>query len=262
MRFVDTHAHLDFPQFDIDRLDLIAKLTEREIDVICISTSLESVEAVTALASNNDRIWGLVGVHPTDVTSDVVVRLPELLAGWDEAFASNRKIVGIGEIGLDYFHDQSAGAAKVQQAALRQILTLAHEKDYPVSFHCRDAYGDLLTILADYPGLRGVMHCFSGNQEQANSFLALGLHLSFTAIITYPKNVDLQEVVKAVPLDKMLVETDCPFLPPHDKRGQRNDPTTVIAVAEKIAELKNIAPVEVAEATSLAADRLFHLQNS
>ncbi len=259
MRFVDTHAHLDFPQFDTDRLDLIAKLAEREIDTICISTSLKSVDTVIALASNNDRIWGMVGVHPSDVTGDVVVRLPELLAGWDEAIVSNRKIVGIGEIGLDYHHDQSVSAANAQKAALRQILSLAQQKDYPVSFHCREAYGDLLTILADYPSLRGVIHCFSGNREQADSFLALGLHLSFTAIITYPKNVGLQEVVKMAPLDKLLVETDCPFLPPQDKRGQRNDPAGVIAVAEKIAELKNVSPKEVAEATTLAADTLFGL---
>lgn len=261
MRFVDSHAHLDFPQYNADRAEIIASLKYQEIDVINISTSLESVGDVVRLASEHDHIWGLVGLHPTEITQENLLQLPELINDWDKLIRTNSKIVGVGEIGLDYYHNKTSAAAAVQKTALRQFLSWAKEKDYPVSFHCRDAYGDLLTILADYPGLRGVVHCFSGSNTQAEGFLNLGLHISFTAIITYPGNEELRQVVKQVPLEKILIETDAPFLPVNEKRGQRNDPGAVIAVASKIAELKDISPKDVAEATNLAADTLFGLRS-
>lgn len=262
LRAVDTHAHLDFPEFAADRDAVIAQLRDQTIGVINISTSIESVAAVDRLSRENDLIWGLVGLHPTDITAETFLQLPSLLTGWDKLFAANPKLVGVGEIGLDYFHDRSTEAANRQKAALRQLLTWAKESDRPISFHCRDAYGDLATLLGDYPGLRGVIHCFSGTFEQAQAVLTLGFHLSFTAMITYPKNEELRQIVAAVPLEKILLETDSPFLSPQSRRGQRNDPTAVVTIAELIAELKNTALDEVLTVTTSTAKALFGLNRN
>lgn len=259
MELVDTHAHLDFPQFDSDREALIAALAAEQIRVINISTSVESISRVVELAKNNPLIWATVGIHPTDVTESLLTEIPSLLEEWAALIKTEPKIVGIGEIGLDYYHDRSSSAAENQKAALRQFLTFALENKLPVSCHCRDAYGDLITILGDYPDLRGVIHCFSGTLEQAEAFLNLNFHLSYTAIIGYPGNDALRTVVKAIPLNRLMLETDCPFLPPADRRGQRNDPRTVRDILDLVADIKQTTPKAVAEATSQTAKKLFNI---
>lgn len=260
MLIVDTHAHLDFPQFDADRSEIIDDLDKHEIGLINISTSLESIPTVIKLATDNPSIWGMIGLHPTDIATETILKIPNLVKEWSDILDVNPKIVGVGEIGLDYFHDRSTEAASRQKGALKQFLMLAKEKNKPVSFHCRDAYGDLTTILQDYRPIKGVIHCFSGSAEQAKTFLQMGLLLSFTAIITYPKNEELREIVKSTPLEKIMVETDSPFLPPSELRGQRNDPRQVTAVAQKIAQIKGIAYEEVATQTTKNAIEFFGLE--
>ncbi len=256
MKAVDTHAHLDFPDYQADRQELIESLRQADIGVITIATSAESNKEVNHL-SQQPLVWGAVGLHPTEISTSTLVQLPNLLSELESMIRSNSKIVAIGEIGLDYYHEQ--GTADIQKTALRQLLTLAQDFKKPVIFHCREAYGDLITILGDYPGLKGVIHCFSGSWEQAEKFLELGLYLSFTANITYPKNQELLTITKQVPLEKLLIETDSPFLAPQAIRGQRNDPRQVLLVAQAIAEARSVGEEEVLNQTTINAQALFGL---
>lgn len=259
LRLIDTHAHLDFAAYNEDRAEVIAALASSGIGVINIATDEASNVAINELTLTHPHIWGTVGLHPIDVTTVTLTKLPELINGWTTLLASNPKLVGIGEIGLDYYHNNSPETAKLQQAALRQILSWANEQSKPVSFHCRNAYGDLLTILGDYPGTGGVVHCFSGNLEEAQAFIDLGQLISFTNMLTYPKNEALRQVAKSLPLTKLLIETDSPFLPPQELRGKRNDPHQVVEVAKVLAQLKDVTLEKVMQQTTENAVALFGL---
>jgi len=261
MHSVDTHAHLDFPQFEDDRASLIKELAKLDIGVINIATTVESNEKVAELAAKNDYLWAAVGVHPTEITPDLLTELPKLTDNLKKLISNNPKIVAIGEVGLDYHRPEGKASADSQKVVLRQFLTFALEQNLPVIFHCRDAYGDLITMLADYPDLRGVIHCFTGSAEEAKRFLGLGLLISFTATITYAANDHQRQAAAVVPLERILLETDSPFLVPESRRGQRNDPKTILEVAATIAEAKKISAEEVLARTTLNAIALFGLKN-
>lgn len=260
MRAIDTHVHLDF--YSKDQAALIAALTAADIGVLTIATSLESNAEVDQLSIKHPLVWGALGLHPTEIGPQTLTAVPGLLEEWQRLRVKNPKIVALGEVGLDYFRPESAINAATQKAVLRQFLTFALEKKWPVIFHCREAYGDLVTMLADYPGLRGVIHCFSGSQSQAEQFLALGLHLSFTAMITYPKNAELLNIVRQTPSNRLLLETDSPFLPPQHLRGQQNDPRQVLTVAAAVAESRNEPVENILEQTTATATKLFGLHDS
>ncbi len=257
LKAVDTHAHLDFTEFDADRVALLAELAEAQIAVLNPATDQASVKNIDALTRANPLVWGAVGLHPTEITDQTLMALPTLIAEWGQLIDGNDKLVAVGEIGLDYHHAKENAAA--QKAALRAMLTFANERHLPVIFHCRDAYGDLATLLSDYPGTRGVIHCFSGTLAQANQFLSLDLQLSFTGNVTYPKNGELRAVLAELPLEKIMIETDAPFLSPDPVRGARNDPRQVVRVAETIAGQKNIAVEAVLEQTTATAQNLFKI---
>ncbi|MEK7170748.1 MAG: TatD family hydrolase [Patescibacteria group bacterium] len=259
MRGVDTHTHLDFPQFDADRVGLIAALAAEEIGVINVATDWESNQKVVDLANNNDLVWGAVGLHPTEINPNTLADLTDQLAGLETLARSNQKVVAIGEVGLDYYREESRSQAETQKAVLRQFLTLAAELNLPVIFHCRDAYGDLLTMLADYPKTMGVIHCFTGSADEAKKFLDLGLFISFTATITYEANDNQRQTVATVPLEKMFLETDSPFLVPQARRGTRNDPRTILEVARTIAAVKKVSEEEVLKQTTANAIGFFGL---
>lgn len=259
LRAIDTHAHLDFPQYDTDRVELIRHLHQERIGVINIATDEQSIEKVDRLARENQLIWGAVGLHPTEVTNETLQKVPQAISLWQNLIKGNPKIVAIGEVGLDYFHDNSRDSANRQRAALKQFLTFAADNHLPLIFHCREAYGDLATILGDYRGIRGVVHCFSGQKEQAQTFLDLGLQLSFTANITYPKNDFLLDLAANLPLESIMLETDCPFLSVISKRGSRNDPMAVIEIAEIIAKKRAVKIEEVLQQTTKNAEKLFKL---
>jgi TatD DNase family protein len=259
---IDSHAHLDFSDFDDDRIELIKQLEQKAIGVINPATTVKSNLAIDRLTKSQPSIWGAVGLHPTDIKEDTLTKLPTLIDSWKELIANNPKIVAVGEIGLDYYHQNSQEQANRQRSALRQLVTFALEVKLPVIFHCRDAYGDLLTLLADYPDLKGVIHCFNGSLVQAQAFIYKGFQISFTAIIGYPKNQDLREVVKTLPLESMLVETDSPFLAPQSIRGNRNDPTQVLEVVAQIGQIKGISTEEVKRATLENTQSLFGLTNN
>ena len=245
MKAIDTHAHLDFPDFDLDRAELIVRLEREEIGVINIATDLESSQKAVVLAQSNPLIWATIGLHPTDVTPETLSTLTSQLEQLKWLAKSNKKIVAIGEVGLDYHQEEFKVEVKSQAVVLRQFLILASELNLP--------------ILADYPTTRGVIHCFTGLAEEAKKFLELGLHISLTATITYPANEDQRLVVNDLPIDRIMLETDCPFLSPQSKRGTCNDPTAIFEVAKTIAEVKNITEEEVLQQTTTNAESFFGL---
>lgn len=259
MQAVDTHAHLDFPEFEADLSQVLQDLAVKEIGVITIATDYDSLTKVEQLTKNTN-VWGSAGLHPGEINATTLTELPKVLENWTKRLEDNPKLVALGEIGLDYFRHHPQGSASIQQAVLRQLLSFALERQLPVIIHCRQAYGDMLTILSDYPKLRGVIHCYNGTTEQAQAFLELGFHLSFTGMLTYPANEALRQTASAVPLERLLLETDAPFLSVQSKRGQRNDPSAILEIAALHAELKGQPIEEILANTTKNAVDLFGLR--
>lgn len=260
MRAIDTHAHLDFPDYDSDREQLIRSLEQQSIGVITIAADLDSNRQTDDLSSRYPLVWGTLGIHPTDVDSATALELPKILDQFTAQIAENPKLVAIGEIGLDYFRDSSHHSAQLQKTVFRALLSYAKEKNLPVSIHCREAFGDTITILRDYPGINGVLHCFNGTAEQAAQLLELGFYISFTGMLTYPKNSDLRSVSARVPLERLLLETDAPFLAPQSRRGERNDSTAILEIAATHAEIRNCAVEKIEQQTTENALRLFGIE--
>lgn len=277
MELIDTHAHLDFDQFDEDRDGTLARAMDAGVTrLINVGTSLDASERSVELAEAHECVWAAVGVHPSDA-GELVGRdgsVKEGAIGRLRKLAYHKRVVAVGEIGFDFFHRDNPPKSVQGEAFLAQS-GIAEEAGLPIIVHFRgpkDAEADAdtgyaLACLSEYADrlvandpLRrwpGVVHCYTGDSDDARKLLDMGYLISFTAPITYPKNDALREVVKAVPLEKIMVETDCPFLPPPDKRGRRNEPAYVVETAKKIAEVKGISIDEVATATTRNAERLF-----
>lgn len=262
LRAIDTHAHLDFPNFDSDRDQLVKTLEQEGVGVINIATTVESNNLVDKLTKEYRYVWGALGVHPTEITPETVLNLPSILDHFSQLVSANTKLVAIGEIGLDYHHQTNSNGADRQKAVLRQLLTFAQEKNLPIIVHCRKAYGDMATILGDYHGLRGVIHCFSGSESDAEAFLSLGYSISLAGMITYPANGELRQTSKIIPLDRLLLETDSPFLAPQSARGERNDPRAILEIAKVHAGLRQIEADEVVRQTFENAQHLFGIENA
>jgi len=250
MKWMDTHAHLDDKAFDKDRAAVIARCADVSLGVVTIGSSMRSSRAAVRLAERHHGIWATVGVHPHNASTLNGDALREL-----EQLADGDRVVGIGEIGLDYYRDLSPRPR--QREAFRAQLDLAGRLDLPVSIHNRESTDDMLTILRDVESVRGVVHSFLGDGELANEFLALGLYLGIGGPLTFPKNGVLRDAVKSVPLGRIVLETDCPYLTPVPYRGRRNEPAYVTYVAETIAELKGIDVDDVAAQTTENTLRLF-----
>lgn len=250
---VDSHAHLDGSQFAADRHATIRRAIDNGIShILTVGCDLESSAASVALAQKYACIYAAVGVHPHDATqvnTESLRQLRQLLA--------RPKVVALGEIGLDFYRDRSPRDR--QRDAFRQQIRLAKELGKPIIVHDRDAHAEVLAILQEENAaeIGGVLHCFSGDLELARKCLELGFYLSFPGTISYPKNESAREVVKAIPIDKMLVETDCPYLSPQQFRGKRNEPAYVRYTAEKIAEIKGLTIEDVARVTSRNCFDLF-----
>lgn len=257
---IDSHAHLDARAFDPDRAEVLERAWEgglRAIITIGVEETLAGVRRAVSIARENEAVFATVGYHPHDAGK---VR-PEMLEGV-RALAAHPKVVGIGETGLDYHYMHSA--ARVQQEVFREQLRLSHRLDLPVVIHTREADDDTLAILGEAlrergRPLRGVVHCFSGGYALARQVLDMGLHLSFTGVITFPAAGPLREVLRRVPLERVLLETDCPYLAPVPFRGKRNEPARVARVAETAAEVLGRSPEEVARETARNTVRLFRL---
>ncbi|MDD5179081.1 MAG: TatD family hydrolase [Candidatus Gracilibacteria bacterium] len=251
---IDSHTHLDFPEFDADREAVIASAkslgVEKFINPGCnLATSRKAVE----LASRFPEIYAGVGIHPHDAAEVDANSLVELAR-----LAANKKVVAIGEIGLDYFRMKNS--KEIQIAAFENQLALAEKIGKPVIIHSREADTDIFECLDKFPNLKGVFHCFGGDWNFAQEVLSRGFYIGITAIVTYPNAQKTQEVAQKIPLDRLLIETDSPFLAPQSKRGKRCNPADVAEVAERIAQLKNIPVVEVTNSTALNAQNLFALE--
>ena len=251
MRLIDSHAHLDDRAFAADRAAVIARAFGEGIGIVAIGTDLRSSREAVRLAGRHRTVWATVGVHPHAAKDVDAAALAELEQLADQA-------VAIGEIGLDYYRDLSP--RNIQQRVLEQQLDLADRLHLPVCLHNRDSTDDLLAILHAAGGeRRGVVHSFLGGSDLASRFLTLGLHLGIGGPVTYPKNGALRDAVLRIPIERLLVETDCPYLTPVPYRGRRNEPSYVRYAVEAIAELKEIDAAHVARATMENAVRLFGL---
>jgi TatD DNase family protein len=252
---VDSHAHVQARQFDADRAQVLAAALAAGIgQVVVPGTDLESSRQAVALAAAcPNRVFAAVGTHPHDadtLTGEVLAAERELI--------HSPGVVAIGEIGLDYYRNLSPQDA--QRRALVAQLDLARALDLPVILHNRDSHADMIAHLrAHGQGLHGVFHCFIGDQAMARDALDLGFYLSFAGPVTYPKNTELAEVAAWAPLDRILVETDCPYLAPQPFRGKRNEPRHLALVAEHIAGLRGLSLDALATATTHNAMTLFRL---
>lgn len=249
--FIDTHAHYDSSKFDSDRDAVLASMPANGVDII-IDPGCDYISSLAAieLAEKYDFVYAAVGWQPEEWESwDMCspARVREL--------AAHPKCVAIGEIGLDYYWDKEH--KELMYEMFVEQLELALELHKPVIIHDRDAHADCLGIVKRYPGLRGVFHCYSGSREMAEELLKLGWYLGFDGPITYKNARRALEVLEATPLERILLETDSPYLPPVPYRGERNDSTKLVKIAEKVAEIKGLTVAEVAAATSENAHRLF-----
>ncbi|ACL70938.1 TatD family hydrolase [Halothermothrix orenii] len=255
MQLIDTHAHLDFPRFKKDRVKVIKRAEEDGVKyIINVGADLASSHRSLRLSQEYDHIFATVGIHPHDA-DQVDGRALKVL----KDLAKADKVVAIGEIGLDYYYDNSP--RDVQKEAFKRQLELAHKLKLPVVIHSREADEDTLEILKEMEvgELGGVMHCFAGHLEMARECLSLNMYLAFGGVITF-KNADkTREVVREIPLDRILIETDSPYLTPHPYRGKRNEPSYVRFVAEKIAELKDKSMEEITRITTANAINAFNL---
>lgn len=235
----DIHAHLDYPDYDADRSDVIARARQAGVrQIVTTGIGRESIARTLKLVENHPELHATLGVHPTALEDLKPDEWPVL-----EEAARHPRVVAIGETGLDYFHLKTTDPAtekKLQREYFLRSLDLARRVNRPAVVHCRDAYDDALAILKEFGRFRdepGVLHCFSGNRATADRFFELGYRISVGGIITFKNAPTLRDLVAAIPHDRLLLETDCPYLAPMPHRGQRNEPAYVRIVAEKVAEL-------------------------
>ena len=251
--YFDTHAHYDDQKFDADREILLPAVNESGVELIVDPGCDEaSSRAALALAEQYSFVYAAVGIHP------------EELEGWSgsldtvRSLAAHPQCVAIGEIGLDYYWD--ASHKEEQKALFRDQLALARELDKPVIVHDREAHGDCFEIVCEYPDIRGVFHCYSGSAEMAKELIKRGWYLGFDGPVTYKNARKTLEVLAITPLERLLIETDSPYLSPVPHRGQRNDSRNLAYVVQKIAEIKGATPEEIARISLENGKRLFAIE--
>ncbi|MEG1810448.1 MAG: TatD family hydrolase [Clostridia bacterium] len=254
MKLFDTHAHLTDERFNEDRDTLIPKLPglgiARVIDVAC---DVRTADATVDLLNRYDFIYGAVGMHPHEAGETTQAHMDDIIR-----YLAHPKMLALGEIGLDYHYTFSAH--EIQRKWFATQLELAIQLNVPVVLHIREAFGECMDILrAHKNGLKGVMHCFSGSVETAFQCLDMGLYIAFGGALTFSNAVKQAETASKIPLDRILLETDCPYMTPVPHRGKRNDPSFIIHTAQKLAQLRGIDADELAQATYNNATVLFGL---
>lgn len=247
----DSHCHPQFPQYDHDRSDVIRRAVEQEVSMICVGTDLEMSKKAIELSKEHRNIWAAVGAHPNDIENLVMDDFVHLM--------NEEKVIAVGEVGLDYYRTKGDDKQEKQREAFKQFINLAYQYKKPLILHCRDAHKDAIEILRLAKNILygGVAHSFTGTLEEAREYFNLGFYLGFNGIITFARQYD--EVVVHTPLDRILLETDAPYLTPEPYRGQRNEPAYVLEVAKKVAELKDIPLETVIETTTQNTLDLFKI---
>ena len=250
----DTHAHMDDRSFDADRRELLESLPGAGISLLMNpGCSYESSRNAIALAEQYDYIYAAVGSHP-----DVADEVDEALIEQYRALAARHpKIKAIGEIGLDYHYEDIP--REIQQRAFRMQMALAQELGLPVIVHEREAHEDGLRIVDEFPTVKGVFHCYSGSAEMAKELIKRGWYIGFTGVLTFKNARKAIEVASAIPMDRIVIETDCPYMAPVPFRGKRNDPGKVFYMAEKLAQLRGISTEEAARITLENGKRLYRM---
>jgi TatD DNase family protein len=258
MELIDSHAHIDFPQFAEDRDAMLDRARAAGVStLLAVGTGPgpEKLDSAIPFAERNNWIYATVGIHPHEAEQVTPKHLEQLAI-----LAKHEKVIAWGEIGLDYFYDHSP--RELQQRVFRDQMNLASDAKLPIIIHCRDAWSDCLNLLEEVwrpTGLGGILHCFTSTLEDARRGIEIGFMISFAGNSTYPKTQNIRDVAKALPLENILIETDAPYLAPQAYRGKRNEPAYVAEVARTIASVRNLPPDEVAAATSDNFRRFFGL---
>jgi TatD DNase family protein len=250
--YIDTHAHLNMPEFT-DLPKILDSAREAGLDaIINVAFDIESSRETVRLSKSEDTIFSAVGIHPHDAGGVSDSDFAEL-----KKLSSHPKVVGIGETGLDFYRNLSSKEKQIE--SFRRHIRLAGEVGLPIIVHARRSYDEVLQVIHDENRgkLRGVMHCFSGDRHFAKLSLDLGFYISFAGTITFKKADELREVASFVPIESILIETDCPYLAPEPHRGKRNEPSYIINTARKIAEIRGMDVEEIAFRTSANAKELF-----
>ncbi|WP_350333990.1 TatD family hydrolase [Coralliovum pocilloporae] len=251
---VDSHCHLDFPDFEFELPDIIARAEDTGIRrMVTISTRVKQFDRIRAIAERFDPVYCSVGTHPHNADEELDIETSDLIR-----LAEHPKVVAIGEAGLDYFYDKSPRDA--QATGFRRHIAAARETGLPLVIHSRDADDDMIAILEDETekgAFPAILHCFSSGRRLAERGVALGLYVSFSGILTFKKSEDIRSIAADVPMDRLLVETDAPYLAPPPHRGKRNEPSYVAHTARVLAEVKGVSEEEIAQQTTENFFRLF-----
>ncbi len=251
MRFIDTHCHLEMKQFDRDRVEMISRAKDAGLEaLVTIGSDHQSNIDALKLTREHDFVYTSVGIHPHDA-KDLSEDILEQLRHW----TNDEKVVAVGETGLDYYYDNSP--RDIQRDAFIKHLDLAKETGLPAVVHSRDAKEDTLSILRSSGISKGVLHCFSGDREMAEKAMMIGLHISIAGPVTFKKALELRDIVKMIPDNHLLIETDAPYLTPVPHRGKRNEPSYIVHTAKAIAELRGVTTEDIGRLTTLNAKRLF-----
>ena len=250
----DTHAHMNDPAFDPDREELMASLASAGVGLVMnAGCSLESSRDIVQMAEKYPWLYASVGSHPD--SADEVNE--EVLEEYRKLCKLSNKVKAIGEIGLDYYYEDIP--REIQQKAFRMQMALAQELDLPVIVHEREAHNDGMLIVKEFPKVKGVFHCYSGSAEMARQLVNMGWYIGFTGVLTFKNARKAVETAASIPLDRIVLETDCPFMAPEPFRGKRNHPGYLYRMAEKLAEIRGISVEEVHEITTANGKRLYRI---
>ncbi|MEH7125089.1 TatD family hydrolase [Bacillus sp. JJ1532] len=251
--FFDTHAHLNAEQYNDDLREVIDRALEEGVTrIVVVGFDRPTIEKAMELTEQYEFIYASVGWHPVDA-----IDMTDEDLQWIEELSSHPKVVALGEMGLDYYWDKSP--KDIQKAVFRKQIQLAKKVKLPIIIHNRDATADIVSILKEEGAgeVGGIMHCFSGSPETAKECVEMNFYISLGGPVTFKNAKKPKEVAEVIPMDKLLIETDCPYLAPHPYRGKRNEPSYVKLVAEQIAEIKNVSVEEVARITTENAKKIF-----